>query len=79
MKDSLARGVRKLLPKGAVSGIEEVYRRGRVGIVAARYGFPAKGLKVVAVTGTNGKTTTASFINEILKASGAKTDRKSVV
>jgi len=41
--------------------------------VRARYGNPAKNLKVIAVTGTNGKTTTLCYINEILKEAGYKT------
>lgn len=73
MKQKLVKGVRKALPSGAVSQIEEVYRKGRVKIVSARYGNPAKGLKVIAVTGTNGKTTTVNYINEILKEAKFKT------
>jgi UDP-N-acetylmuramoyl-L-alanyl-D-glutamate--2,6-diaminopimelate ligase len=37
------------------------------------YGQPAKALTLVGVTGTNGKTTTSSLIDSILRASGAKT------
>jgi UDP-N-acetylmuramoyl-L-alanyl-D-glutamate--2,6-diaminopimelate ligase len=73
MKDKLVGGIRKALPSGAVQLIEEGYRRGRVYALSARYGFPAKGLRVLAVTGTNGKTTTAVYLNEILKAGGKKT------
>jgi len=42
--------------------------------VAARhfYGQPASALRLVGVTGTNGKTTTTSLIDSIIKASGAK-------
>lgn len=72
-KQTLVKGVRKLLPQGAIRGLEETYRRGRVQLISAKYGNPAKGLKVIAVTGTNGKTTTASYINEILKESGLRT------
>lgn len=73
MKDALVRFVRGFLPKGAIRGLEEVYRRSRGWLIAARYGFPVKSLQVIAVTGTNGKTTTCSYINEILKADGKKT------
>lgn len=73
MKQKLVRGARKLLPSGAVRQLEETYRRGRIRVVSARYGNPAKNLKVIAVTGTNGKTTTINYINEILKEAGHKT------
>lgn len=72
-KQKLVDGVRKALPKKAVQGIEEAYRRARVQAVSARYGNPARSLKVLAVTGTNGKTTTVNYLNEILKESGLKT------
>lgn len=73
MKQKLVTGARNVLPKGAVRGLEEAYRRGRVQLISARYGFPARHLKVIAVTGTNGKTTTVNYINEILKEAGLKT------
>lgn len=73
MKQLLVSGVRKALPSGMVGLIEESYRRSRVKAVSAKYGNPAKNLRVLAVTGTNGKTTTANYLNEILKADGKKT------
>src|SRR3989338_5958065 len=73
MKQKLVKGVRKVLPPSAVRQVEEVYRKGRVKVVAARYGNPAKSLRVIAVTGTNGKTTTLNYLNEILKEAGHTT------
>ena len=73
MKDRLVRGVRKVLPSSTLKQVETAYRKGRVELVSARYGYPARGLSVIAVTGTNGKTTTANYLNEILKADGRKT------
>jgi len=73
MKEALVQGVRKMFPTKLVKGLEIAYRKIRVHVVSARYGYPAKKLKVIAVTGTNGKTTTVNFINEILKEAGLKT------
>jgi UDP-N-acetylmuramoyl-L-alanyl-D-glutamate--2,6-diaminopimelate ligase len=73
MKQKLVKAARKVLPRGAVRQLEERYRKGRVQLVSARYGNPAKNLKVIAVTGTNGKTTTVNYINEILKEAGHRT------
>lgn len=72
-KQKLVNGVRKTLPKGAVHGLEEAYRKARVKLISAKYGNPARSLKVVAVTGTNGKTTTVNYLNEIFKEAGLKT------
>lgn len=69
----LVSGARKLLPSGATKRLEESYRKRRVKLLTSRYGNPAKHLRVIAVTGTNGKTTTVSFLNEILKEAGYKT------
>lgn len=73
MKQKLVKGVRKVLPSGVLHSVEEAYRRARVQLVSARYGNPARSLRVIAVTGTNGKTTTVNYINEILKESGFRT------
>src|SRR5262249_53761808 len=42
-------------------------------VAANFYKHPADSLQLVAVTGTNGKTTTTSLVDSIIKASGAKT------
>lgn len=56
-----------------MSLIEKVYRLARGLFWQARYGFPSRGIRVIAVTGTNGKSTTCAYINEVLKAAGYKT------
>lgn len=64
---------RLVLPNKGIRLAEETYRKGRIYGLQARFGFPARGLRVIAVTGTNGKTTTCCYINQILKAAGYKT------
>jgi UDP-N-acetylmuramoyl-L-alanyl-D-glutamate--2,6-diaminopimelate ligase len=61
------------LPKG-VAWIQVREARKTMAITAANFlGHPANALQLVAVTGTNGKTTTTSVVDAIVKASGAKT------
>jgi UDP-N-acetylmuramoyl-L-alanyl-D-glutamate--2,6-diaminopimelate ligase len=48
-------------------------RRGLAGAAANFYGHPVETLKLVGVTGTNGKTTTAYLADSILRAAGCTT------
>ena len=73
IKNKLAKIARNTLPKGALKVVEKDYRKMRAKVVATRYGNPARKLRVIAATGTNGKTTTINFLNEILKEAGYKT------
>jgi len=61
------------IPAG-VAWIQVREARKALAITAANFlGHPANALQLVAVTGTNGKTTTTSVVDAIVKASGAKT------
>ncbi len=48
-------------------------------LAAAFHGYPARQLKVIGVTGTDGKTTTVNLIQAILVAAGRKTGMISTV
>lgn len=61
------------MPKKAISRFEDSYRGARVRVATARYRNPGAGQHIIAVTGTNGKTTTINYLNEIFKAAGKKT------
>jgi UDP-N-acetylmuramoyl-L-alanyl-D-glutamate--2,6-diaminopimelate ligase len=61
------------IPAGA-AWIKVREARKALATTAANFlGLPASALQLVAVTGTNGKTTTTSVVDAIVKASGAKT------
>src|SRR4051812_38412512 len=65
--------IRKIVRGPALHVAETLYRTGRGVFWQTRYGFPARGAHVIAVTGTNGKTTTASYINAMLQTAGLTT------
>ncbi len=48
------------------------WHRSKAHAAALRYGFPAKQLTVIGVTGTDGKTTTVGMIAHILQKNGIK-------
>ncbi len=70
---SVKKLVRKFVSGEQLKKAEETYRLQKAKTAYSLNGKPAKKLHVVAVTGTNGKTTTCAFINEVLKAGGLKT------
>ena len=86
VRDAIARGATAIasedsppaeLPGGLPANVAWIrVREARKALAATAanfFGHPAKALRLVAVTGTNGKTTTTSVIDAIVKASGAKT------
>lgn len=73
MKAKLVKIVRSILPKTLLFWLTRLYRRWRLRLISFYYGNPAKRLKFIAVTGTNGKTTTLCLLNEVLKTAGYKT------
>ena len=82
VQDALKRGATCIVSEesapdalpGGVVWVRVREARKALAIAAANFfGHPAKALQLVAVTGTNGKTTTTSLIDAIVKASGAKT------
>lgn len=81
-KDAAKRGAAAVVSGTAASAdwpkeipwIEVHEPRKALAIAAANfYRKPADALRLIGVTGTNGKTTTTSLIDSIVKASGAKT------
>lgn len=50
-----------------------LFHRTKAFCAALRYGFPARGLYVIGVTGTDGKTTTVGMLAHVLQKSGRET------
>ena len=59
--------------------INDFYHRPIAYLANIYYGFPARGLKVIGVTGTDGKTTTVNMIYQILRKSGKKVSMISTI
>lgn len=62
--------VKALIPHKLFKKIEPYGHLVETFLAQVRYGFPARGLKVVGVTGTDGKTTTTTMIWNLLKDAG---------
>ncbi len=56
-----------------LSPLRLAYHRTRALIAALWYGFPAKKLTIIGITGTDGKTTTVGMVAHILNECGIKT------
>jgi UDP-N-acetylmuramoyl-L-alanyl-D-glutamate--2,6-diaminopimelate ligase len=64
--------VKALIPKGVFRAIEPTGHLVEAIFWNVVMGFPARGLKVIGVTGTNGKTTTSFIIHTMLHKAGYK-------
>jgi UDP-N-acetylmuramoyl-L-alanyl-D-glutamate--2,6-diaminopimelate ligase len=71
--EKILRKIEKLIPKKLYKLGQPIYHYLLTLTGAIIYGFPAKKIKVIGVTGTKGKSTTVEIINSILEAAGYKT------
>jgi UDP-N-acetylmuramoyl-L-alanyl-D-glutamate--2,6-diaminopimelate ligase len=69
---SLRKIVKTLIPTGLFKKIEPYGHLGESVLMNIRYGFPGRKVRVIGVTGTNGKTTTSFLIHRLLHESGIK-------
>ena len=64
--------VKSLIPHRLFSAIEPTGHLAEAVVANVRYGFPGRKLRVIGVTGTNGKTTTTMYIYTMLHNAGVK-------
>src|SRR3990167_4396513 len=67
--------LRVLVPRAVIN----VYHWCGAVLASVVFGFPAAKLRVFAVTGTNGKTTTSLFLHSILRAARRKVGLTSTI
>ena len=71
--ESLVRFLKKIVPEPVVRAFRKPYHAALAFLMAASYGFPARKLTIIGVTGTKGKSTVAEMLFSILRSSGRKT------
>lgn len=71
--DSILRAIKKFIPRNIFSFFQPAYHYSLALLAAIVYRFPSHKIKVVAITGTKGKTSTAEIVNALLEEAGYRT------
>lgn len=71
--------LRQIEQQGAELMYVDEPRRALAELSAAAHGYPAHSLKIIAITGTKGKSTTTFLVEHLLRAAGKKTALLSTV
>lgn len=69
----LKKTIKKFVPRKLFTRVVPLWHLSVAVAAGARYGFPSRQMRVIGVTGTNGKTTTSFMIHTMLAKAGYKT------
>lgn len=73
MIDEILRQIKKLIPKKLFNALAPIYHFKLALLGALIYRFPSRHIRVIAVTGTKGKSSTTEILNSIFETAGQKT------
>src|SRR5437868_7009505 len=73
MLDNTLGKIRRFIPRKIFSFFQPAYHWLLALLAAVIYRFPSKKIRVIAVTGTKGKSSTVEILNAILEEAGYKT------
>ncbi len=71
--------LKKIIPVALFETLAPIYHKMLAHVGARLYGYPARELKVIAVTGTKGKSSVCEFVNGILEHAGYTTALASTI
>lgn len=71
--ENILRTIKKFIPRKLFSFFQPAYHYSLAFLSALIYRFPSRHIKVLAITGTKGKTSTTEIVNAILEEAGYKT------
>lgn len=75
MLNAIKNKLRNILPEGLINN----YHLMNGFLAVLMYRFPSKGMKVIGITGTNGKTTTIHYTAQIFRSAGFKVAMASTI